>query len=173
MNFDRHTAILKALGKIAECKNDLQQLSAELGHAPLWLPGRSLEKQCHQATGMIDGIAERFERKLVLTLVGPSGSGKSTLLNALAGVDNLSPTGHQRPTTGHVIVFSSDDQDDLSFATFPARRVTLDRYTLLNARVRVPLPKIFFFNLLLPGMLKGEDEFVVIGGVYEVEITSL
>jgi NAD+---dinitrogen-reductase ADP-D-ribosyltransferase len=29
----------------------------------------------------------------------------------------------------------------------------------------VPLPKIFFFSRLPPGMLKGEDEFVVVGGV--------
>ncbi|CRI63949.1 NAD(+)-dinitrogen-reductase ADP-D-ribosyltransferase (fragment part 2) [Thiocapsa sp. KS1] len=28
----------------------------------------------------------------------------------------------------------------------------------------MPLPKIFFFNRLLPGMLKGEDEFVVSRG---------
>ena len=111
MNFDRHSAILKALGKIAECKNDLQRLSAELGQAPLWLPGRGLEKQCRQANNMIDGIAERFERKLVLTLVGPSGSGKSTLLNALAGVDDLSDIGHQRPTTDHLIVFSANPGD--------------------------------------------------------------
>jgi len=34
--------------------------------------------------------------------------------------------------------------------------------------VQVPLPKIFFFHRLLPGVLKGEDEFVVIGGVVEV-----
>jgi energy-coupling factor transporter ATP-binding protein EcfA2 len=60
---------------------------------------------------MIDGIAERFERKLVVTIVGPCGAGKSTLLNALAGIDDLSPTGHQRPTTGHIIVFSSDERD--------------------------------------------------------------
>ncbi len=115
MNFDRHTAILMALGKIAESKNDLQRLSTELGQAPMWLPGRGLEKQCHQATGMIDGIAERFERKLVLTLVGPSGSGKSTLLNALAGVDDLSDIGHERPTTDHLIVFSANagDSDQL------------------------------------------------------------
>ncbi|MGD8991228.1 MAG: 50S ribosome-binding GTPase [Desulfobacterales bacterium] len=111
MNFDRNTAVLRALGKIAECKNDLQRLSAELGHAALWLPGRILEKQCHQATGMIDRIAGRFERKLVLTLVGPSGSGKSTLLNALAGVDDLSDIGHQRPTTDHLIVFSANPGD--------------------------------------------------------------
>ena len=49
MNFDRHTALLKALGKIAESKNDLQRLSTELGQAPLWLPGRGLDKQCRQA----------------------------------------------------------------------------------------------------------------------------
>ena len=39
-----------------------------------------------------------------------------------------------------------------------------------DAPNRVPLPKIFFFNLLLPGMLRGEDELVVIGGVYEVSL---
>ena len=37
---------------------------------------------------------------------------------------------------------------------------------------QVPLPKIFFYNSLLPGMLKGEDEVVVIGGVYEVAIQT-
>jgi GTPase SAR1 family protein len=60
---------------------------------------------------MVDSIAERFERKLVVTIVGPCGAGKSTLLNALAGIDDLSPAGHQRPTTGHVIIFSSDTQN--------------------------------------------------------------
>ncbi len=32
--------------------------------------------------------------------------------------------------------------------------------------VRVPLAKVFFLHRLLPGVLKGEDEYVVIGGVY-------
>lgn len=36
-------------------------------------------------------------------------------------------------------------------------------------RTDVPLAKIFFYNQLLPGMLKSEDEYVVIGGIYEVE----
>ncbi len=39
-------------------------------------------------------------------------------------------------------------------------------------RTPVPLAKIFFYNQLLPGMLKGEDEYVVIGGIYEVERLS-
>jgi len=36
--------------------------------------------------------------------------------------------------------------------------------------VRVPLPKVFFFHGLLPGKLRGEAEFGVIGGVYEVNL---
>jgi NAD+--dinitrogen-reductase ADP-D-ribosyltransferase len=39
--------------------------------------------------------------------------------------------------------------------------------------VEVPLPKVFFYNSLLPGMLKGEEEWVVIGGVYEVRMSCL
>jgi NAD+---dinitrogen-reductase ADP-D-ribosyltransferase len=34
--------------------------------------------------------------------------------------------------------------------------------------MQVPLPKIFFFHQLLPDVLRGEGEFVVIGGVVEV-----
>jgi GTPase Era involved in 16S rRNA processing len=107
----RQTVTLKALGKIEGFKNDLNMLRSTLAELSLWHPATRLTKQCDEAIRMIDGIAERFERKLVVTIVGPCGAGKSTLLNALAGIDNLSPTGHQRPTTGHVIVFSSDDQD--------------------------------------------------------------
>jgi NAD+--dinitrogen-reductase ADP-D-ribosyltransferase len=36
----------------------------------------------------------------------------------------------------------------------------------------VPTSKIFFFNELLPGMPKGEDEHAVIGGLYEVAIMT-
>jgi GTPase SAR1 family protein len=102
---------LKALGKIEGFKNDLRMLGATLGDLPLWLPAAAHKKQCDAALQMIDAIAERFERKLVVTIVGPCGAGKSTLLNALTGVDDLSPAGHERPTTGHVIVFGSDERD--------------------------------------------------------------
>lgn len=39
--------------------------------------------------------------------------------------------------------------------------------------VDVPLPKLAFFSHLLPGMLKGEDEVVVIGGLYRVRLVTL
>jgi GTPase SAR1 family protein len=107
----RQTATLKALGKIEGFKNDLNMLRSTLADLSLWLPAIPLQKQCDEAIRMVDSIAERFERKLVVTIVGPCGAGKSTLLNALAGIDDLSPAGHQRPTTSHVIIFSSDTQD--------------------------------------------------------------
>lgn len=40
--------------------------------------------------------------------------------------------------------------------------------TVITARV--PLAKVFFAANLLPGMLQGEDEYVVIGGLYEVGV---
>ena len=107
----RQSATLKALGKIEGFKNDLNMLKSTLADLSLWLPAIPLEKQCDEAMRMVDSIAERFERKLVVTIVGPCGAGKSTLLNALAGIDDLSPAGHQRPTTSHVIIFSSDTQN--------------------------------------------------------------
>ena len=111
MTSTQQLAALKALGKIEGFKNDLNMLGSTLADLTLWHPATPHKKQCDAAIRMIDDIAERFERKLVVTIVGPCGAGKSTLLNALAGVDDLSPAGHQRPTTGHVIVFSSDRQD--------------------------------------------------------------
>jgi GTPase SAR1 family protein len=107
----RQFSALKALGRIEGYKNDLNMLGKTLGHLSLWQPATPLKKQCDVAIEMIDDIAERFDRKLVVTIVGPCGAGKSTLLNALTGVDDLSPAGHHRPTTGHVIVFSSDAHD--------------------------------------------------------------
>ena len=37
----------------------------------------------------------------------------------------------------------------------------------------IPLTKIFFHCGLLPGVLKGEDEYLVIGGVVEVTLSTL
>ena len=102
---------LKALGRIEGYKNDLKLLDAKLAAAPLWLPGAVLKKQCDHAAAMIDNIAQRFDRKLVVTIIGPCGSGKSTLLNALAGVDSISAIGHRRPTTENLIVFGGDGDD--------------------------------------------------------------
>jgi tRNA U34 5-carboxymethylaminomethyl modifying GTPase MnmE/TrmE len=101
---------IKAIGKIESIKNEIEQMDQFLDSALLWRPASALKRQCREVIGMIDALQERFEHKLVVTLIGPSGAGKSTLLNALAGVDHLSPTGHQRPTTRDLVILSSEQQ---------------------------------------------------------------
>ena len=38
---------------------------------------------------------------------------------------------------------------------------------------RVPCEKVFFSHDVVPGVLKGEEEYLVIGGVYDVSISTL
>lgn len=57
--------------------------------------------------------------------------------------------------------------------SFTSSRERADEFGDYILSAEVPLPKVFFFNRLLPGMLKGEDEYVVIGGGYEVTISTL
>ena len=57
--------------------------------------------------------------------------------------------------------------------SFTSDRERADEFGDYLLTVQVPLPKVFFFNRLLPGMLKGEDEYVVIGGLYRVQIATL
>ena len=56
--------------------------------------------------------------------------------------------------------------------SFTSDRERADEFGDYILEARIPLPKVFFYNRLLPGMLKGEDEYVVIGGVYEVGIST-
>jgi len=60
-----------------------------------------------------------------------------------------------------------------NLSSFTASRERADELGDYILEAEIPLPKVFFFNRLLPRMLKGEDELVVIGGVYEVAIGTL
>jgi NAD+--dinitrogen-reductase ADP-D-ribosyltransferase len=57
--------------------------------------------------------------------------------------------------------------------SFTASRERADEFGDRIAAVSVPLPKIFFHSGLLPGLLSGEDEYVVIGGLYRTESIGL
>jgi NAD+---dinitrogen-reductase ADP-D-ribosyltransferase len=57
--------------------------------------------------------------------------------------------------------------------SFTRERERADEFGDYILTAQVPLAKICFYNDLLPGMLKGEDELVVIGGVYAVRIETL
>ncbi|ESQ16380.1 MAG: hypothetical protein N838_26610, partial [Thiohalocapsa sp. PB-PSB1] len=56
--------------------------------------------------------------------------------------------------------------------SFTSDRERADEFGDYILSARIPLTKVLFYNSLLPGMLKGEDEFVIIGGVYEVAIST-
>jgi NAD+--dinitrogen-reductase ADP-D-ribosyltransferase len=60
-----------------------------------------------------------------------------------------------------------------SLASFSAERDRADEFGDRILAVSVPLAKVFFYHRLLPGRFKGEDEYVVIGGVYEVAQASV
>jgi NAD+---dinitrogen-reductase ADP-D-ribosyltransferase len=55
-----------------------------------------------------------------------------------------------------------------NLSSFTSARERAGEFGDYIMEVSVPLPKVFFMHRLLPGQLKGEDEFMVIGGVYEV-----
>lgn len=55
-----------------------------------------------------------------------------------------------------------------SLSSFTTERERAGEFGDYILEVEVPLAKVFFFHRLLPGRLRGEDEFVVIGGVYEM-----
>jgi GTP-binding protein EngB required for normal cell division len=102
---------LKAQGRLAVCREIIRSYDEMVQAAPHWLPGAALQSECRQAITLLDRMQERLDRKLIVTIVGPSGAGKSTLLNALAGSDDLSPVGIERPTTRGVTVFCQSKSD--------------------------------------------------------------
>lgn len=113
---ERQTAVLQALGRIEGFGAEISLLKTRLEAVPLWLPAAGLVRQCDEALRLLERISVRLERNVVVTVIGPSGSGKSTLVNALAGGAELSPAGHQRPTTGRLIVLGSGGADTADLA---------------------------------------------------------
>jgi NAD+--dinitrogen-reductase ADP-D-ribosyltransferase len=93
--------------------------------------------------------------------------------------------GRQRPGERHITLYRGvnrlADHETLSemrqgrgillmnsLTSFTPSRERADEFGDYILEVEVPLAKVFFFHRLLPGILKGEEEYVVIGGVYEV-----
>jgi len=55
--------------------------------------------------------------------------------------------------------------------SFTSQRERADEFGDYILQAQIPLSKILYKPGLLPGSLKGEDEYLVIGGVYEVEMS--
>ncbi|MDD4930226.1 MAG: NAD(+)--dinitrogen-reductase ADP-D-ribosyltransferase [Gallionella sp.] len=59
-----------------------------------------------------------------------------------------------------------------SLSSFTENRERADEFGDYLLTASVPIAKIFCYTRLLPGMLQGEDEYTVIGGLYEVEVAA-
>jgi NAD+--dinitrogen-reductase ADP-D-ribosyltransferase len=102
-----------------------------------------------------------------LTRARPDGSDETHLLlyrgaNRLSEHETLSVSG----TSGDVLLLNN-------LNSFSASRDRADEFGDRIAAVSVPLPKIFFYSGLLPTVLSGEDEYIVIGGLYRTESIGL
>lgn len=59
-----------------------------------------------------------------------------------------------------------------SLSSFTSNRERADEFGDYLLTAQVPVAKVAFYSKLLPGMLQGEDEYTVIGGIYEVGIAA-
>lgn len=59
-----------------------------------------------------------------------------------------------------------------SLTSFSSSRERAGEFGDHIAAALVPLPKVFFHTRLLPGVLRGEEEYIVIGGLYRLESVS-
>ena len=59
-----------------------------------------------------------------------------------------------------------------NLSSFTTNRERADEFGDYLLSAQVPLSKVFCYTKLLPGMLQGEDEYTVIGGLYEVSIAA-
>lgn len=60
-----------------------------------------------------------------------------------------------------------------SLSSFTPVRERASEFGDYVLEARVPLAKVFFHQRLLPGLLQGEEEYCVIGGLYEVAFAAL
>lgn len=57
-----------------------------------------------------------------------------------------------------------------NLSSFTSERERAEEFGHLILEVEVPVTKIFFYNRLVPHLLTGEDEYMVLGGLYEATL---
>ena len=107
----RPTTELIAKSHLADLQSQLTDTQTRLEQLSLWQPATGLAHLTREGLAMTSQIDARWHQKLIVSLLGPCGSGKSTLFNALAGIDDLSPSGTRRPTTSTPLVWSRDEAE--------------------------------------------------------------
>lgn len=105
------TDVIKQRAAIKNIQADMTAVAETLEAMTYWRPATVLGEHGREMVTVIDQLNQRLNKKLVVTFIGPSGAGKSTLLNSLSGVDELSQTGRNRPTTHQPVVLCKNTSD--------------------------------------------------------------
>lgn len=73
---------------------------------------------------------------------------------------------HQEGRNTYIVILNN-------LNSFSGSRERADEFGDYVLDVKVPMAKLLYMPSLLPAMLKGEDEYLVIGGVYRVEVNII
>ena len=82
-------------------------------------------------------------------------------INRINEHEVLNKSGHRQ-----VVLFNN-------LVSFTASRERASEFGDFILSTRVPAEKVFFGHDLVPGILKGEEEYLVIGGVYDVTLSTM
>ncbi len=93
--------------------------------------------------------------------------GHFTLYRGINRLDEHEVLSGQQRLQGHQVVLLNN------ITSFSASRERAGEFGDLILAVNVPVTKIFFHCGLLPDVLKGEDEYLVIGGAYAITVHTL
>ena len=102
------TPELEHLTILAEIDDLVLRVRRWLDHEPAWDPAHKARSVVRKIVERVTTLRIRLESPIVVATFGGTGTGKSTLVNALV-VQEVSPSGRQRPTTTMPILLVHPD----------------------------------------------------------------
>jgi NAD+--dinitrogen-reductase ADP-D-ribosyltransferase len=132
---------------------------------PLRQPGNEAWRRYEEdrAAGLYGSSALEAQLDLVYAFTQSEfvRQGRAELLSLYRGT-NLTAEYEHTGEDGEVLLFNN-------LTSFSASRERADEFGDVVLAARVPAAKVFFHSGLLPGRFAGEEEYLVIGGLYRVD----
>lgn len=131
---------------------------------PAWLRYREMRAAGLYGTNALEAQLDLLYAYCQYEFARAGSSERLTLyrgINRIGEHEVLSGTGKHQ-----VVLFNN-------LTSFTANHERAGEFGDYILEAEIPVAKIFFHCALLPGVLKGEDEHLVIGGAYEVTLSTL
>lgn len=131
--------------------------------APLRQPGDAAWRRYEEdrAAGLYGTSAVEAQLDLVFAFTQSemARQARAELLTLYRGTNHPGSYEHIDAGEGEVLLFNN-------LTSFSASRERADEFGDVVLSAQVPAAKVFFHSSLLPGRFSGEDEYLVIGGLY-------